>query len=105
MTAGELRKMSGKWENVDEAIEKFSGKLTEGYDSIGGQKSGDNSKLFYEGSATQIGKPTSSPYVEVWKRYGEVPKSFITGNDKDDDEYVLALMIVAGIDVKSENDK
>lgn len=82
MTAGELRKMRGIWDNVDEAIDRYCNYTSVGYED----------ELGYN-------QPASSPYAEVYERYGEVPKSFITGKDRDNDEYVLAKFIIAGVDI------
>lgn len=98
MSHQDMRKMKGKWDNVDEAIEKFSGQYRMGYDLNGVQKSTNNlGNLFSEGAALN---PVSegAPLVEVWKRYGEVPLSWFTDNEDDSNEYVMAKYIVTGID-------
>lgn len=101
----DLRKMSKKgWENVNEAIDKFSGKYTQGYDISGITKSSNGSNLFYEGAGTQVAQPEGAPLVEVWERYGEVPLSWFTDKSSDDNEYVLAKYCVAGIDQTTKND-
>ena len=45
---------------------------------------------------------TSVPYCTVYERYGWIPKSIITGKDKDDNEYVYALMICSGLESESQ---
>ena len=40
---------------------------------------------------------TTVPYVEVFERYGYFPKSIITENTKDDDNYVYGLIIASGM--------
>lgn len=102
----DLRKMGKKgWENVNEAIDKFSGKYTQGYDISGVTKSSNGSSLFWEGAGVQTTQPEGAPLVEVWERYGEVPLSWFTDKESDDNEYVLAKYCVTGIDqtIKNEN--
>jgi hypothetical protein len=101
----DVRKM-GKlgWENTKEAIDKFSGKFSSGYDISGVNKVSNGSNLYYEGAGTQIAQPQGAPLVEVWERYGEVPLSWFTDNESDDDEYVLAKYCVTGVDQTVKND-
>lgn len=101
----DMRKM-GKlgWENVNEAIDKFSGKYSSGYDISGISKINNGSNLFYEGAGTQVAQPQGAPLVEVWERYGEVPLSWFTDNESDDEEYVLAKYCVAGVDQVTKNE-
>lgn len=102
----ELRKMGKKgWENVQEAIDKFSGKYHQGYDlsSVAGETNG--SKLYYEGNGSDVTEAQTVPLVEVFVRYGEVPLSWFTEKQSDDDEYVLAKFVVAGVDQTVQNDK
>jgi hypothetical protein len=96
----DMRKMSKYgWENVQEAIDKFSGKYNQGYDLQGISTSSQGSKLFYDGAGTkQVLKATPAPIVEVFERYGEVPLSWFTNKEKDENEYVLAKYCVAGVD-------
>lgn len=100
----DLRKM-GKygWENVDEAIDKFSGKYQQGYD-LGGVNSSTTSTSVWEGSSITKSQAQAVPLVEVWERYGEVPLSWFTDNEKDDNEYVLAKYCVAGVDQTAKNE-
>lgn len=103
----DMRKM-GKygWENVQEAIDKFSGKYTVGYDLQGVSTTGQGSNLFYEGAGVQnVTKAQSAPLVEVFERYGEVPLSWFTNNESDENEYVMAKYCVAGVDQAVVNDK
>lgn len=89
MSIAELRKMKGVWENVDEAIQKFRTSYSPQYDPLVGS----------------VLRPTQgSPFVEVWRRYGEVPKSFFTDNPDDADVWVLARFDVAGVDNVSRTD-
>jgi hypothetical protein len=103
MSAGDFRKMKGAWQNVDEAIAKFASSASTGYD--GNSTTATGSKLFYEGSGSKIAKPEGTPYYEVWERYGEVPLSWFTEKESDNDEYTLAKFIACGIDSQQKNDK
>lgn len=101
----DMRKM-GKlgWKNVNEAIDKFSGKVRQGYDLQGVSTNGQGSNLFYEGTGTQtVSKATEVPLVEVFERYGEVPLSWFTDKESDEDEYVMAKYCVAGVDSSVRN--
>lgn len=101
----DMRKMAKHgWENVKDAIESFSGKYTQGYDVSGVTKTSNGSNLYYEGVGTQVAQPKGAPLVEVWERYGEVPLSWFTNQQSDEDVYVLAKFCVAGIDQMSKND-
>lgn len=92
----ELREMGKKgWENVQDAIDNFSGKYTLGYDQLGTGTSVD-------GSLQQSNKDV--PLVEVFERYGQVPLSWFTDKESDDNEYVLAKYVCAGIDEVTKND-
>lgn len=101
----DLRKM-GKygWDNVDEAIDKFSGKFKQGYD-LGGINQSTNSSLYWEGSNVTKTQASAVPLVEVWERYGDVPLSWFTNKDSDENEYVLAKYCVAGVDQVSISEK
>ena len=86
MTPSQLRKTG--WDNVDVAIERFgSPNLPESFQDSGGN----------------INQLQSTPYIKVYKRYGEVPKWWIDGGRSD--ETVRALFIVAGADVLEVNDQ
>lgn len=102
----DLRKMKKKgWENINQAIDNFSGKYTQGYDIDGINKTSMGSNLYYDGAGTQATQPEGAPLVEVWERYGEVPLKWFTDRESDADEYVLAKFVVAGIDQTIKNDK
>lgn len=81
LTASQLRKKKGTWQNVDYAINNLRSQIKNSY--IDGQI---------------LQESASSPYLEAYERWGEVPKSFITDNEKDSEEYVYAWFIVAGVD-------
>ncbi len=103
----DMRKMSKYgWQNVQEAIDKFSGKYNVGYDLQGVSINGQGSNLFYEGAGVQnVTKAQYAPLVEVFERYGYVPLKWFTDKESDENEYVLAKYCVAGVDqaVVSEN--
>jgi hypothetical protein len=88
MTPEAMREMSGSWDNVTEAINKFAISSTKSYDTGG-----------------QLNVVHTTPELEVYERFGEVPVSFFDnegsmfgdGTDSDE-EYVYARWIVAGID-------
>lgn len=81
MSAADLRAMRDKWDNVDEAIDKFISYKNKTYE--------DDENL---------NKASQSPYIEVYRYHGEVPKSWITGKDSDDDTWVKARFFVTGVD-------
>lgn len=100
----DMRKMAKKgWENVDDAIQNFSGKYTQGYDLGGVSMSSGGSSLFYEGASVAKTQAVGAPLVEVWERYGEVPLSWFTDKESDENEYVLAKYCVAGVDQTTVN--
>ena len=102
----EMRKMKKNgWEDVDKAIQNFSGKYSQGYDLGGVSMSTGGSSLFYEGASVSKVQVQGAPLVEVWERYGEVPLSWFTEKDSDENEYVLAKYCVAGIDQSSKNEQ
>lgn len=103
----DLRKM-GKygWDNTQEAIDKFSGKYQQGYDLAGVSSVSNGSNLYWEGAGTQnVTKATTAPLVEVFERYGEVPLSWFTKKNSDENEYVLAKYCVAGVDSSVKNEQ
>jgi hypothetical protein len=78
MTPTQLRETN--WDNVEQAIERFgSGELTEPFE--------DQDANFHQ--------MISTPYIKVYKRYGEVPEHYFGGTS---DKMVKALFIVAGAD-------
>lgn len=102
----DMRKMGKKgWEDVNQAIDLFSGKYAQGYDLGGVNQSSNGSNLYYEGSSIQKTQAQSAPLVEVWERYGEVPLSWFTDKESDSNEYVLAKYVVAGVDQAVKNDE
>ena len=92
MSYSELAKM--KWDNVKEALEKFQDfSKTVGYDDL------------FDKSGQKLAPRThTSPLIEVWERFGEVRKSFITGKESDYDTFVMAKIVVAGIDTVNMNE-
>lgn len=102
----DMRKMAKQgWENVDQAIDAFSGKYSQGYDLGGVSMSSGGSSLFYEGASVAKVQVVAAPLVEVWERYGEVPLSWFTDKESDENEYVLAKYCVAGVDQTVKNDQ
>lgn len=101
----DMRKMAKNgWENVQQAIDGFSGVYSQGYDlaSISATSNGSN---LYDVGANQVAKAQGAPLVEVFTRYGEVPLSWFTDKQSDENEYVLAKFCVAGVDGVVQNDK
>lgn len=88
MTPEAMREMQGSWNNVKEAIEKFAVTSTKSYETGG-----------------QLNIQHTTPEVEVYERFGEVPRSFLENDgsmygdgSEADDDYVYARWIVAGVD-------
>lgn len=91
MTPSELRETG--WDNVEQAIERFGDR---------------NAQEPFQDQVGNMGVMTSTPYIKVYKRYGEVPRWYIDNSKpgtKQGDEYVKALFIVAGADFQSTNEK
>lgn len=80
MTPSQLRKKKNVWNDVDLVIDKYCSFGTVGYED-----------------EYQVKEPQVTPYAEIYERFGEVPLSFITGKQKDDNEYVDARFICAGV--------
>lgn len=88
MTPEAMREMSDSWDNVNDAINKFAISSTKSYETGG-----------------QLNVVHTTPEIEVYERFGEVPLSFFNndgsmygdGSEKDE-EYTYARWIVAGID-------
>jgi hypothetical protein len=100
----DMRKMAKNgWENVQDAIDAFSGQYSQGYD-LAGISSTSNGSNLYDVGANQVAKSQGAPLVEVFTRYGEVPLSWFTDKQSDENEYVLAKMVVAGVDGAVKND-
>lgn len=94
MTYSELAKMKSKWNNVPEALEKFQDfAATVGYDNI-----------FDKNGVSMSPKNSQSPLIEVWERFGQTRKYYITKKESDWDVFVNAKFIVAGIDAVKKND-
>ena len=90
MTDTELRKTG--WDGVEEAIERFSNQ---------------NASEPYEDQFVNVNVMRSTPYIKIFKRYGEVPAwwvdSKLSPGTRDGDKNVKALFIVAGADFQSKN--
>jgi len=86
MTPTELRETG--WNNVERAIGLFS--QTEAPDT-------------YEDKRGSLNLIRSTPYVKVYKRYGEVPEWWIDEKSKSD-KLVKALFICAGVDYNRKSD-
>lgn len=86
MTPTELRETG--WDNVDIAIERFG--------------NNDAQEPFQDQSGN-VSQVTSTPYIKVYKRYGEVPKWMIDGGKSE--EMVKTLFITAGSDAESKNEE
>jgi len=88
MTPEAMREMEGRWDNVREAIDKFCIVSTKAYETGG-----------------QVNVQHTTPELEVYERFGEVPASFfendgaiINDGSQADDDYVFARWIVCGVD-------
>ena len=84
-TPTELRETG--WEGAEEAIAMF------------GSNAGMQS---YEDNGSIVTQMTSTPYIKVHKRYGEVPEWWIDGGKSD--KMVKSLFIVAGAEEQQLND-
>lgn len=84
MTPSELRATG--WDNVDTAIERFSN---------------TQAQMSYEDNSQVVTQMQSTPYIKVFKRYGEVPKFWIDGGKSE--EMVKSLFIVAGAEELQHN--
>lgn len=87
MTPEELRKMTA-WTGTQEAIDKYAQASFKSYEDTG-----------------QLNIQHGTPYVEVYERYAEVPRSYLEndgvlyGNgNKADNDYVYSRFICAGVD-------
>lgn len=88
MSPEALRKMKGKWDNVEAAIEKYASFVPKGY---------EDEKSFNVSAGT--------PDVEIYERYAEVPLSWFTGKETDSKKFIKSKFVVAGInDVKRDKD-
>lgn len=86
MTNTELRKSGWNKTEVETAILRFSN---------------TQAAQPYEDQSGNLNVMRSSPQVKVYKRYGEVPKSWLDGGKSD--EMVRSLFIVAGPDFLQRN--
>lgn len=86
MTPSQLRETG--WDNVEKVIEKFGNTNT-------GQS--------YMDGRGNLNQMQSSPYIKVYKRYGEVPERMLNGGKSE--KMVRALFIVAGADQQEINEK
>lgn len=84
MTPTELR--DSGWDNADVAIERFGN----------GQ-----AQSTYEDDDGSVNQLQSTPYIKVFKRYGEVPQWWIDGGKSE--KMVKALFIVAGPESQEKN--
>jgi len=80
LTETELRKKADVWENVDILLARKD--LKRGKEAY--EKQGEIRK-------------DEDVYYKIYERYGEVPKSWITGKEKDANTYVRSLFIVADV--------
>lgn len=98
MSYNELRKMQGKWNNVEKVLDEF-----DDYSAVTGY---DNTADFGGINTNVIAtKNNTQNLVEVFTRFGEFPKSWITGNEKDEDEWVFGKFVVCGSDYVQRNEK
>lgn len=88
MTPEAMRDMDGSWSNVQEAIDKFAITSTKSYETN-----------------SQINVEHTTPIVEVYERFAEVPQSYFDNagslfgdGSKSDEKYTYARFIVAGVD-------
>lgn len=79
MTETELR--DSGWDNTDVAIERFAN---------------TSSMESFEDQYGNLNQIQTTPYIKVWKRYGEVPEWWIDGGKSE--KLVKALFITAGCD-------
>lgn len=85
-TPAELKKKDGKWENVDEAIEKAA------------------EFKFTELDNTGLRQETQGHYIEVFELHGQVPEDLVD-EDGDPHTYKQMMIVVAGADwVKTDDD-
>lgn len=87
MTPSELRKTD--WDNVDVAIERFSD---------------TQDAPPFEDQRGDVNLQQSTPYIKIYKRYGEVPESWLKPGGSED-KMVKSVFIVAGADMQEYNDQ
>lgn len=78
LTESQLKEKKDIWQNVDEVIFRHKNKISPPAYEDGGGVSQDEGR-----------------YIKIYERYGEVPLSWITGKEKDEDEMVKSLFIVS----------
>jgi hypothetical protein len=92
MTPSQLRETT--WDNVDVAIDRFSS---------------NEAQQSYQDSSGNINVMESTPYIKIYKRYGEVPSWWLKGGGepgtKQGEKMVRALYIVAGADAQMVNEQ
>ena len=88
MTPESMREMGGSWSNVKEAINRFAVSSTRSYETGG-----------------QVNVQHTTPQIEVYERFAEVPASYFENDGSligdgslSDDDYVYGRFIVAGVD-------
>ena len=88
MTPEQLREMKGSWNNIGDAINFFGQQSFSSYDTSG-----------------QLNVQRTTPQVEVYERFAEVPRSyfendgFLVGDGSEaDEDFVYSRFIIAGID-------
>lgn len=90
MTASELKKKEGIWENIDEVIKDLGNK-------------------FYKASELSTDIDKTSKNYEIWEYTGEISEKEFNSlkgeDDGDEHKYFLAKVIVAGLDEGRKNTK
>jgi hypothetical protein len=90
LTQSELRAKIGVWDNVEEVIKECGNKL-------------------FSATIKSTKEATSNPYYEIFERNGEVSEAelFEAQNKEggDENKYILAKIIVAGLEKGSSNGK
>lgn len=87
MTPNQLRKKIGVWDNVDDVISRYCSFSSRGYED-----------------EMSVNEPQTTPYAEIYERFGEVPLSFITGKERDDNTFVDSRFICAGVNDYTKDD-
>lgn len=85
MSASDLRKMQGKWDNVEDVIDRYcSLTLPQSYED-----------------RDTLSQAAGSPFANVYEVFMEVPTEWLEGKeyfDGNKTDYVLARFILAGVD-------
>ena len=66
-------------------------------DAVKGSKNVDRSGIAERGIGS-TSRESEVPYVRVYERYGYAPKSVLTGDEKDRDEYIYVLAVASELD-------